>query len=112
MVKRVLERHPDGAVKREEYKGLLVVEYENTDTGGTVVRDVSGRGFPEYRPDGQLRRYGAIGPVGFGMRDGDDFAKGFWIVDGIHVVEFAEDGTRSFSVRKGPEENVCEALDG
>ncbi|MEE1942629.1 hypothetical protein V1L54_25030 [Streptomyces sp. TRM 70361] len=112
MVKRVLERHPGGAVKREEYKGPLVVEYENTDTGATVVRDVGGHGFPEYRADGRLKRYLAVGPVGFGMRDGDDFPKGFWIVDGVHVAEFAEDGTRGFSVRMGPEENVCAALDG
>lgn len=110
MIKRVLERHPDGAVELEEYKGPLVVAYENTDTGATAVRDVGGHGFPRYRNDGRLERYTAIGPVAFGMREGDDHPKGFWIVDGHHVVEFAEDGTRGFSVENGAKENVCEAL--
>ncbi|WP_031508138.1 hypothetical protein [Streptomyces megasporus] len=110
MVKRVLERYPDGAVKREEYKGPLVVEFENTDTGATTVRDISGHAFPKYREDGRYERYVAFGPVGFGMREGDEFPRGFWVVDGFHVVEFAEDGTRRFSVMEGTQENICEAL--
>ncbi|MER5184946.1 hypothetical protein ABT009_42840 [Streptomyces sp. NPDC002896] len=108
--KRVLERYPDGSIKREEYAGPLVVAYVNGDTGASVERDTGGRGFPQYRTDGTFLRYTSVGPVGFGIREGDDFPKGYYVVDGIHVMEFAADGRRSFSVRRGPEENVCEAL--
>lgn len=110
---RVLERHPDGSVKREEYAGPLISDFVNDVTGERLRTDASGSGVAEFRPDGSYVRYAMFGPVGMGFREGDeDLARGYYMFDGFHVVAFAPDGTRSLPVDLGPEENVCEALGG
>lgn len=107
---RVLDRYPDGAVRYEEFEGPLDVSYTNQDTGRSVQRDIGGRAYVEYRPDGTYRNYVAVGPVAIGIRPGDAFPQGWWVVDGVHLIEFAADGTRSFGARMGPEENICDTL--
>lgn len=108
--RRVLERHPDGAIRREEYAGPLIVDLVNVDTGQRIRRDSGGRLYAEYRPDGSPWRYLTVGPVGVGFRDGDRYPKGYYELDGTHLVAFDVDGTRSMTYDGGDEENVCHSL--
>ena len=105
---RVLDRYDDGAVRVEEFAGPLVVDFVNGDTGASVRRDAGGRAVAEYRPDGRYRTYAMFGPVGLGMPDGaTGLPKGYYVVDGLHVVEFAESGARTVTTAYGTEDNVC-----
>ncbi|MEV0645180.1 hypothetical protein AB0I28_07940 [Phytomonospora sp. NPDC050363] len=108
---RVLQRHPDGSVKLEEYAGPLISEFVNLDTGERLLSDASGSGVAEFRTDGSYVAFAMAGPVGMGFRDGDrDLTRGYYMLDGVHVVAFAADGTRSLPVDLGGEDNVCDDL--
>ncbi|MGW0504418.1 hypothetical protein [Micromonospora sp. NPDC003241] len=107
---RVLARHPDGAVQREEFAGPLTVDFVNTDTGQSVRRDAGGSGLLEYRPDGGWRRYTIVGPAGFGFRPGDLYPRGYYILDGLHVISIDAAGTRRLALGVGRQDDVCVAL--
>lgn len=107
---RVLQRYPDGTVKREEYAGPLVVDFVNGDTGRSVRRDAGGTAFVEYRQDGSWRRYTIVGPAGFGFRATDPYPQGYYILDGLHVILFDADGTRRMAAAVGAEDNICVAV--
>lgn len=108
---RVDARYPDGAIRVNEYRGALVSRFTNLATGASVERDLSGRGFEERYPDGTaLKSFTVVGPFGFGFRDGDGFAKGYYRLSGLHKVALTEAGVRSMAVDAGPEENMCETL--
>ncbi|WP_131051170.1 MULTISPECIES: hypothetical protein [unclassified Micromonospora] len=107
---RVLARYPDGTVKHEEFAGPLTVDFVNTDTGQAVRRDAGGSGLLEYRPDGGWLRYTIVGPAGFGFRPGDLHPRGYYILDGLHVISIDATGTRGLALAVGRQENVCVAL--
>ncbi|WP_428965787.1 hypothetical protein [Micromonospora fluostatini] len=107
---RVVARHPDGTVRREEFTGPLVVDFVNGDTAATARRDAGGSGAADYRPDGTWSRYTIVGPAGFGFRPGDHHPRGYYLLDGLHVVTIDADGTRRLAVGVGEQENVCLAL--
>ncbi|OZV82313.1 hypothetical protein CA850_08425 [Micromonospora echinospora] len=107
---RVVARYPDGAVRREEFAGPLVVDFVNVDTGRTARRDAGGSGAADHRPDGTWSRYAIVGPAGFGFRPGDHHPRGYYLLDGLHVITFDADGTRRLTVAVGEQENVCLAL--
>ncbi|MEV0396141.1 hypothetical protein [Polymorphospora rubra] len=107
---RVLARHPGGAARLEEFAGPLTVDFVNVDTGASVRRDAGGSGVAEYRPDGSYARYTIVGPAGFGFRAGDGLPKGYYILDGLHVISFDADGIRRLAVGIGNRENVCDPL--
>ncbi|MEV5765311.1 hypothetical protein AB0L34_12165 [Micromonospora sp. NPDC052213] len=107
---RVLARYATGAVRREEYAGPLTVDFVNTDTGKTVRRDAGGSGLLEYRPDGGWLRYTIVGPAGFGFRLGDRYPRGYYILDGLHVISIDPAGTRRLTLGIGRQDNVCVAL--
>lgn len=108
--RRVLERHDDGTVELEEYRGPLVSDFVRTDTGDKVRVDSGGRAFMSYHPDGSLESVTAIGPVGFGFRETDAYPRGYYNVDGYHVMSVSTDGTRSMAADAGPETDVCAQL--
>lgn len=108
---RVDSRYPDGTTHVEEYKGLLVVDFVDVDSGARVRRDVSGRAWLEYAPDGTTWvSYTTAGPVGFGFRAGDDYPRGYYVLRGVHRIAFDPDGTRHMVVSQGSAEDVCDAL--
>lgn len=108
---RVDSRYPDGATRLEEYKGQLVVDFVDVDSGARIRRDVSGRAWLEYAPDGTTWvSYTTAGPVGFGFRAGDDYPRGYYVLRGVHRITFDPDGTRHMVASRGPVEDVCDAL--
>ena len=108
---RVLARYPDGTVRAEQYTGPLVVDFVNTSTGARVRHDLSGEGVQTYYRDGSPLRLFGIGPFGTGFGPEDEYPAGVWVLDGIHVVRWSADGTKSMQVDLGPEINVCTQLD-
>ncbi|MEV6692244.1 hypothetical protein AB0M35_12335 [Micromonospora sp. NPDC051196] len=107
---RVLARYATGAVRLEEYAGPLTVDFVNADTGQAVRRDAGGSGLLEYRPDGGWLRYTIFGPAGFGFRPGDHHQRGYYILDGLHVISIDPAGTRTLTLSIGRQDNVCVAL--
>ncbi|MFI8849903.1 hypothetical protein ACIGW3_06815 [Streptomyces sp. NPDC053499] len=107
---RVDSRYPDGSVHINEYKGKLVVDFTNTDSGVTVRRDLSGRGAEELRPDGTRKTLGGVGPFGVGFKNTDAYPAGYYVVDGIHVTTWDTAGRRHMAVAIGSQENICRTL--
>ncbi|MEV4627312.1 hypothetical protein AB0J90_13570 [Micromonospora sp. NPDC049523] len=107
---RVAARYPDGAVRREEFTGPLLVDFVDVHSGRAVRRDAGGSGAAEYRPDGTWIRYTILGPAGFGFRPGDHYPRGYYILDGLHTITFEPDGTRKMAIAVGRQDNVCRAL--
>ncbi|GAB3158814.1 hypothetical protein GCM10027290_62660 [Micromonospora sonneratiae] len=107
---RVLARHTNGTVQLEEYAGPLTVDFVNADTGQAVRRDAGGSGLLEYRPDGTWLRYTIVGPAGFGFRPEDPYARGYYILDGLHVISIDPSGVRDLTLAVGEQDNVCVAL--
>ncbi|MET9859119.1 hypothetical protein ABZY93_07290 [Streptomyces smyrnaeus] len=107
---RVDSRYPDGSVHINEYKGKLIVDFVNADTGATVRRDLSGSGAEEFRPDGTRKTLGGVGPFGVRFKTTDAYPAGYYVVDGIHVTTWDTAGRRHMPLAVGTEENICETL--
>lgn len=107
---RVDARYPDGTVQAEEYRGELVVDFINVDTGEQIRRDLSGHAEVTYYRDGTMSSFAGVGPFGIGFRAEDDYPQGYYALNGVHQITFDPDGTRHMAVAIGPEENVCETL--
>lgn len=107
---RVLSRYPDGSVRSEEFRGLLIGTTTNLDTGASIQRNASGRLLEEFNPDGSLATYTTHGPVGFGFRAEDHYPQGYYLLKGWHQVTFDSAGIRTMTVDQGPEENICQTL--
>ena len=107
---RVLERYDSGAVRVEEYTGLLLVDVTNLSTGTTVQRNLSGHAVVTYREDGTIETYEMRGPIGFGWPQQDAYDRGFYVMNGYHVVGFDTSGARTMLVDRGTEENLCDVV--
>ena len=108
---RTTATFPDGSAQRQQYAGPLIVRLTNTATGASIVRNLSGAAVVTYATDGSYD-FRIIGPaaVGFRAYQGDNLPTGFYVLRGVHVVHFAADGTRTLTVDRGTEENVCVTL--
>lgn len=107
---RVVSRYPDGTTRLLEFRGALVSRFTNTATGASVQRDLSGHAWEELYPDGATpKSFTGLGPFSFGFRAEDDFARGYYRLDGVTVLTLAQDGTRRLVVT-GSAENLCETL--
>lgn len=107
---RVDSRYANGAVHVNEYKGTLIIDFTNLDSGQTVRRDLSGRGWEELRPDGSIETFAGVGPFGSAFSVTDDHPAGQYVLDGIHVLEWDANGQKSMPVAIGSEENLCHTL--
>ena len=108
---RVLARYPDGSVRAEQFTGPLLMDFVSTATGARVQHDLSGEGVQTYTAAGAPLRFISVGPFGTGFGPDDDYPAGVWVLDGIHVMRWSVDGTKSMEVDLGPETNVCTELD-
>lgn len=106
---RTTRTWPDGSPRTQEYAGPLVVRVTNTSAGRSVRRDLSGRAVVQHARDGSST-YVLQGPVAVGFHPGDSLPPGYVVLRGEHTVRFAADGTRTVTVDRGTEENLCETL--
>jgi hypothetical protein len=108
---RVLARYPDGSVRAEQFTGPLLMDFVNTTTGARVQHDLSGEGAQTYTAAGAPLRFIGVGPFGTGFGPDDDYPAGVYVLDGIPVVKWSADGTKSMELDLGSEPNVCTELD-
>ena len=112
---RVLESYPDGTDKVQEWKGLLMIEFTNHDTGASVTRNVNGRGLIEYTADGAFHKITIeSGHFTTGFRPGSGVEPGVYYVGGKGTsMTVNPDGTKTLVLGKnGSAENLCLALGG
>jgi hypothetical protein len=108
---RVHSRYPDGSVRVYEYRGTLVTRFTNVATGASVTRDLSGHAWQEMYADGQATKsFTGAGPFSFGFRETDTYPRGYYRLDGLHVIALDADGTRHMRVAAGEAENLCTTL--
>lgn len=110
VVTRVLQRFPDGSIRRDAYKGPLIVRVTNKDTGAFYDADVSGSAIVDHAPDGAETWY-VVGPVLLGVRDGQgNLPRGLWVVDGVYRLVISATGHRTLTMVHGTMDNVCSHL--
>lgn len=107
---RVDARHADGSERLVEYRGTLITRFTNLATGESTVRDLSGHAWVELYPDGTMKSFTGAGPFSIGFRDTDTYARGYYRLDGVHVITMDPDGTRHLTVAAGTQENLCRTL--
>jgi hypothetical protein len=110
---RVLESYPDGSDKVQEWKGLLMIEFTNHDTGTSVTRNVNGRGLIEYDPDGAFHKITIeSGHFTTSFQPGSGVEPGVYYVGGKGTsMTVNPDGTKTLQLGKnGSAENLCPAL--
>jgi hypothetical protein len=110
---RVLESYPDGTDKLQEWKGLLMIEFTNHDTGTSVTKNVNGRGLIEYTADGAFHKITIeSGHFTTGFRAGSGVEPGVYYVGGRGTsMTVNPDGTKTLELGKnGSAENLCSAL--
>lgn len=107
---RVASRYDDRAVRVLEYKGQLIIEFTNVDSGETVRRNLSGRAWLELRPDGSVDVFAGVGPFGGAFSTADNYPAGQYVLRGIHVITWDDAGRRSMPVDRGSEEDLCDTL--
>lgn len=109
--RRTLRTHPDGSVAAEQYRGPLTNYFVNDDTGARTRHDASGEMFVTYSSDGRMTSMTTVGPVGSGFKGTDDQPRGYYIMDGFHVVTIDDAGVKHLTVDAGAETEVCTGLD-
>ncbi len=105
--------YPDGAVKTQTFRGALVIEWTNTETGESVVRDQSGKGVFAYAQDGSPQSLTAqTGHFSARLPEGSSPERGLFYLGGKDTsVAFNADGTRTVTLGpKGTAENLCDTL--
>ncbi|WP_051369602.1 hypothetical protein [Phycicoccus elongatus] len=108
IVSKVTTRWDTGGERTVAYKGPLLTRATNLSTGESVVIDLGGKAGALYRADGSLQTYSLNGPVGVGWpQDGGGLSRGYYLMDGKHVIDYAPDGTRTLTEDKGSETDVC-----
>jgi hypothetical protein len=105
--------YSDGSVKTQLWKGPLVMDFTNADTGVTIRRDLSGRAIQGYDADGAfasiLIQHGNFAAV---LPPGSDPGFGFYRVSGDwSSLTVNPDGTRAIAPGvNGTAENMCDAM--
>lgn len=114
VVKMVLQRYPDGSVKREMYTGALIVRVTNRTTGASKEVDISGSGVADYRPGGSFTNNVTMhvyGPILLGMHEGlGNLPRGLYVPNGIYTLRISKTGYRTVTFTVGGAENICDDL--
>jgi hypothetical protein len=104
---------PDGSVRTQTFRGTLVIEWTNTETGESVVRDQSGMGVFAYADDGTpLSLTAQNGHFSGRLPEGSTPGEGLFYVGGKDTsVSFNPDGTRTLTLGDhGTAEDLCQTL--
>ncbi len=112
---QVVDSYPDGTDKTQLWKGLLVIEFTNHDTGASVTKNVNGRSYIDYTPDGAFQRITILsGHFTTSFRPGNSVEPGVYYVGGKDTAMTVNpDGTKTLVLGKnGSAENLCPELAG
>jgi hypothetical protein len=110
VVTKVLESYPDGTIKRDAFKGALIVRVTNTLNGHYYDADASGSAVVDHATDGKQTWYVA-GPVLAGFRDGaGNLPRGLYVIDGLYRLVITADGHLTLTIARGQTDNVCDRI--
>jgi hypothetical protein len=110
---RTLTEHPDGSPHLQEIIGPLMMRFTNTDTGRSVVRNLTGTALLDNGSDGSFTLYLVGGHMAVGLAATDPGGPAFLVFTGSrHAVVFGADGSRTPIYGHGPVENLCATLAG
>ncbi len=110
-----METYPDGTDKVQLWKGLPKIAFTNHDTGTTVTKNVNGRSFIEYYPDGTFKSITVLsGHFTTSIAPGNEMPPGVYYVTGKGTrMTLNRDGTKTLVLGKnGSAENLCVVLAG
>lgn len=108
---RTLATFPDGTPRVQEVDGPLVVRYTDTDTGTSVVRDLTGRALIIYGAGGGFREILEWGHFAVGLAATDPGGPGFFVLSGSGTaVTVRADGSRRLTPGGARVENICTTL--
>jgi hypothetical protein len=109
VVTKVLASYPDGSIKRDAFKGPLIVRVTNTSNGRFYDADASGSAIVDHAADGAQTWYVA-GPILAGFRAGvGNLPRGLYVIDGLYRLVITADGHLTLTL--GHTDNVCEHIE-
>lgn len=109
---KVTSRWDNGVPRQTLYVGPLTMKVTNTSTGESKNYFMGGDAIETDDATGAMETYQMMGPVGFGMPIGSShgIAPGAYVFQGFHVVQFADDGSRTLTRSSGPAIDLCTEL--
>lgn len=108
VVTKVLASYPDGTIRRDAFKGPLIIRVTNTLTGKYFDADASGSAIVDHARDGGQTWY-AAGPVLANFREGaGNLPRGLYLIDGIYRLVITAD--HHLTLTLGHTDNVCDHL--
>lgn len=109
---RTLASYPNGNPRLQEFRGPLFIQYTNTSTGASVVRDLSGIGWWHYGSDGSIAVFVPNGQhLGATVHVGNvGAAPGEWVINGPAKVTVSATGSINIELLNGTDENLCQTL--
>jgi hypothetical protein len=106
---RTTESYPDGSPKVQEYRGPLSFRYTNEATGKSVVRNLAGTSFFNFRKDGSLAILGT-GHLGLTVHAGNiGYPQGEWVLSGGFTVVISP-GNDQVNQLWGTKQDICRQL--
>ena len=109
--RRTLQTYPDGQIKLEQYRGPLTNYFVNDSTGEKTFHDASGKMRVEYYSDGEMKTMTMLGPVGAGFTKSDGPPRGYYVMDGYHVITVSRSDVKDLAVDVGAKQDVCAGLE-
>jgi len=107
VVTKVLQTYPDGSIRRDAFKGALILRVTNTSTGAYYDADASGSAVVDHRPDGSTTWY-VVGPVLVGARGtGGNIPRGLYVIDGVYKLDISGTGAETLTMVRGRTDDVC-----
>jgi hypothetical protein len=110
VVTKVLQTYPDGSIRRDAFKGALVIRVTNTATGAYYDANASGSAVVDHHPDGSVTWY-VVGPVLVGSRGkGGNVPRGLYVISGFYKVDISSAGAETLTMVHGHIDDVCASI--
>ena len=107
VVTKVLQTYPDGSIRRDAFKGALILRVTNTSTGAYYDADASGSAIVDHHQDGSVTWY-VVGPVLVGSRGaGGNLARGLYVIDGLYKLDISSTHAETLTMVRGRIDDVC-----
>jgi hypothetical protein len=107
---RTTEFYADGSPKVQEYRGALTFRYTNEATGRSVVRNLAGTSYFNFRQDGSLAVLGT-GHLGITVHaHNTGYPQGEWVLSGGFTFVVSATGHDTVNLLWGSRANICRQL--
>ena len=107
VVTKVLQTYPDGSIRRDAFKGALILRVTNVSTGKYYDADASGSAVVDHHPDGAVTWY-VVGPVLVGSHvAGGNLSRGLYVIDGLYKLDVSSAHVVTLTMVRGRTDDVC-----